>query len=244
MNMTKIVSAIKTELGLFDVTLPIVDKEKKEVPVEQVIYNVIKTVTIPMYSQYEPWKREGDCDIKSLKCVDQQQSIYMMPAILCMTPILYIIDIHMPYHNSRGTYGDIAPAYGINRSAQGVINSQAYMMLAGQMRAEPTWEWLKNNKIRLYGFPKSVLTFCVACEHMPNGETIDEGCYKSFLDLATLDMKIFLWNLLKRYKSIPSAHGNLNLEIDEYQSAESEKKAMLSEWDNVFHLDMGWEQFM
>lgn len=244
MNMSNIVSTIITELGLFDITLPIVRENNREAPIEEVVYHVLKTVTIPMYSQYEPWKREGDCDVKTLKCVDQRDGIYMLPAILCMTPVLYIIDIRMPYHNSRGTYGDIAPAYGINRSAQGVINSQAYMMLAGQMRAEPTWEWLKNNKVRLYGFPKTMLTFVVACEHMPNGETIDDGCYKSFLDLAMLDMRIYLWNLLKRYKTIPSAHGNLSLEIEDYQSAEQEKKQMLSDWDDRYHLDMGWEQFM
>ena len=72
--------------------------------------------------------------------------------------------------------------------------------------------------------------FELACEHEPNGETIPYGCYQSFLELATLDLKEFLWNNLKHWDKIPSAFGTVDLKIDEFQSASSDKKALL---DNI-----------
>ncbi len=245
MNMSRAISHIKMKFGLQAITLPFKDETTGDtIPTEQVIKNVLTTMTIPIYSQIEPWIREGNCDVTSLKCVNQKEHIYMLPAFLTLTPVMYVVDVSLPMVNTRGTYGDIAPSFGINRSVQGVITSQAYMMLAGQMRAEPTFEYMGNNKIKLYGYPKCILTFSVACEHDSSGETIPDGCYDSFMELAELDMKIFLYNNLKYYKEIPTAFGNINLNIDSYEGAESDQKALLDKWRDVYHLDMGWEKWM
>lgn len=245
MNMSKVVSSIKSSLGLYGITLPFKDDITGEpIPTENVIMNVLTTTTIPIYSQFQPWIREADCPVKSLKCIDNKYGIYLLPAFLTMTPVMYVADVYLPMHNNRGTYGDIAPAYGINRSVQGVIASQEYMMLAGQMRAEPSFDYLGDNKIRLYGYPKTVLTFRVACEHEPNGESIPDGCYDSFMELAILDIKMFLYNNLKLYDKIPTAFGEINLRIDDYSNAEGDRNALLEKWRDVFHLDMQWEEFM
>lgn len=245
MNISKAASQLKMQLGLYGITLPFQDPiTKQTTPTENVIMDVIKTMTIPIYSQFVPWIRHGDIHVNSLKVVDRIKGIYMLPAFLTLTPVMYVADVSLPFQNTRGTYGDIAPAYGINRSVQGVATSQAYMMLAGQMRAEPTFEYLGENKIRLYGYPKTELSFKVACEHEPNGETIPEGCYDSFMELATLDMKIFMYNTLKLYDGIPTAFGNINLKIEEYQSADADRNTLLDKWRDTFHLDMDWEEFM
>jgi hypothetical protein len=157
---------------------------------------------------------------------------------------MYVSDVFMPLHTNRGSFGDISPAYGINRSVQGVATSQAYMMLVSQMRAEPTFEYLGENRIRLYGFPRTMVTIRIAAEHEPNGETIPISCYDSFMELATLDTKMFLYNTLKLYDNIPTAHGNITLKVDDHQSAEGDRNALLERWRDVFHLDMDWETFM
>ena len=168
----------------------------------------------------------------------------MLHPFLTITPIKYVISVRIPQYNNRGSFGDVAPAYGINRSVQGVITSQAYMMLAGQMRSEPTFDYLGENKIKLYGYPKTILTFKVAAEHDPSGETIEDSCYDSFMELATLDMKMFLYNNLKLYEGIPTAFGQISLKVEDYQSAEADKNALLNDWRDKFHLDMDWDQFM
>lgn len=245
MNISKSVSELKMRLGLYGITLPFQDPLTKETtPTENVIMDVLTTMTIPTYSQFVPWIREGTINIGALKVVDKKSAIYMLPAFLTMTPVMYVSDVRLPFRNTRGTYGDVAPAYGINRSVQGVATSQAYMMLAGQMRAEPSFDYLGENKIRLYGFPKTEVVIEIACEHEPNGESIPEGCYDSFMELAILDMKIFLYNTLKLYDGIPTAFGNINLKIEEYQGADGDRTALLDKWRDTFHLDMDWEKYM
>ena len=245
MNMSKAVSHIKMQLGLYGVTLPFMDDiTKQPTPTENVIRDVLTTITIPIYSEFVPWIREGTISVDKLKVVDRRNAIYMLPAFLTLTPVKYVSSVSLPYENARGTYGDISPAYGISRSVQGVLTSQAYMMVAGQMRSEPTFEYLGENKIRLYGYPRVPLSFRVACEHDPNGESIESSCYDSFMELAMLDVKQFLYNTLKLYDGIPTAFGNINLKIEDYQGAEAERNALLENWRDRFHLDMDWEQFM
>lgn len=238
LNISRCISSIIQQLGLYNVNLPF-----KE-PTENVIQNILKTTTIPTYSQFVPWMKEDTVSVTSLKVVDKDQAIYLLPATLTTTPVMYVSDVSMPMQNTRGTYGDIAPAYGINRSARGVITSQAYMMLAGQMRAEPTFEYKGHNKIKLYGYPKVFLTFKVACEHDENGETIEQSCYDSFMQLAVLDVKMFLYNNLKLYDNIATAFGNITLKTEDYQPAEADRNALLEDWRNTFHLDMNWEEWM
>ena len=245
MNMSRAITHLKMQLGLYNISLPFKDDiTERPVPVENVIRDVLVNVTIPIYSQYVPWVREGSQNIATLTQVEGEKGIYLLPGFLTSTPVMYVIDVSMPMMNTRGTYGDIAPAYGINRSTQGVITSQAYMMVAGQMRVEPTFEYLGENRIKLYGFPKTEVVFKVACEHEPNGETILPSCYESFMQLATLDLKMFLYNTLKLYDGIPSAFGNVQLKTEEFQSADAERTALLNQWTDVFHLDLdNWEFF-
>ena len=239
MNMSSCVSQLIQQLGLTNIVLPFVDKEtQKPIPVETVVFNVLKTSTIPTFSEFVPWKREGSMATTDLKCVDQKAGIYMLPDFLTMTPVMYVIDVRLPYHNNRGTYGDIAPAYGINRSVQGVATSQAYMMLAGQMRSEPTFDYLGYNKIRLYGYPRTMLTFVLACQHMPNGETIKDSCRSSFMELADIHCRMFLYNQLKFYNNLPTAFSNVELPISDWQGAQQELNTLLDGWRDRFHVDM------
>ena len=243
MNLSRIVSVLIKQFGLYLVALPFKNEITGEPsPPEVIVKDILKTVTIPMFSQYQPWIRTGKGDLASMKVIDKKNCIYELPSYLTITPVMYIVDIHMPFMNTRGTFGDISPAYGINRSVSGVVSSMAYMMLAGQMRAEPSFEFIPPNQVQMCGFPKTIVTFELACEHEPNGETIPAGCYQSFLDLATLDLKEFLWNNLKHWDKIPSAFGTVDLKIDEFQSASGDKKALLEKWDDIFHLDlMNWK---
>lgn len=246
MNMSMAISQLISQLGLYNIVLPFKDSSTgKTKPIENVIREVLVGTTIPIYSQFCPWMREGTIALNSLKCIDKRQGIYMLPAYLTATPILFVSDVSMPYSNTRGTYGDIAPAFGINRSVEGVLTSQAYMMLAGQMRAEPTFEYLGQNKIRLYGFPNCQLSFTVACQHDPNGESIEPSCYDSFMELAFLDTKMFLYNNLKYFDGIPTAFGEIKLKIDDYQSAEADRNSLLDRWRDTFHVDqVAWWDWM
>lgn len=239
MNMSSVITSIKSQLGLYNIVLPFRDAVTGEpVPTENIIYQIIKDTTIPMYSQYQPWIRFGDIRVQDLTQIDKRKQIYKLPGILTTTDVLYIIDISISDYNSRGTFDDAYPVYGISRSSQGVILSMEHMMVSNEMRKEPTFEDLGHNLFRLYRFPNTMITIKVACCHEPNGETIEESCRSSFTQLAILDIKEFLYNTLKYYNDLPSAFGNTKLNIDEFQSAIQDRVQLLKEWDDTFHLDM------
>ena len=62
------------------------------------------------------------------------------------------------------------------------------------------------------------------------------------MELATLDMKVFLYNTLKLYDGIPTAFGQINLKIDDYQSADGDRNTLLDNWRDKFHLDMDYSE--
>lgn len=246
MNISNVVSQLMMQKGLTNLVLPFKDpKTDKIASPDQIVRNVITTVTVPTYSNYCPWMRTGTININNMKCVDRHKGIYMLPEFLTMTPVMYVSNVQLPYQNTRGTFGDVAPAYGINRSVQGVITSQAYMMLAGQMRAEPTFEYLGYNQIRLYGWPKVEIEITVACMHETNLESVPDSCYTSFMELASLDLEEFLYANFRFNKTIPTAHGNFELPIEDWQGAKEARKQLLEKWDEIYHVDqIDWVDFM
>lgn len=228
------------ELGLYQTTLPFKDSTTgKPEPAENVVMDVIKTMTIPVFSQFVPWERECMCDLRHMKVEDENIGLYLLPPYLTLTPIMYVINVTLPPSVSRSSFADIDLGifYGMNKNIQTIAAGQAQLMLAGEIRQEPTWEFVSPNKIRLFGWPRTELVFQVACEHEPNGESIPDGCYDSFLQLATLDMKIMLLNTLKHYDNVSTAFGTINLKTEDYQSAIGERNELLERWRDTYHVD-------
>lgn len=245
MNMSRVISSLKSQLGLYNITLPFKDPVTGDpIPTEKIIHDVIADTTIPRYSQFVPWIRTGDIHIDQLKVIDKKAGLYMLPAALTTTDVQYVVNVEIASRAGRGAFDDLSPTYGVSGTVQGVITATEYLMLAGQMRSEPTFDYLGYNKIKLYKYPRTILTFTVACNHEPNGETIEDGCYDSFMELATIDLKEFLYNNLKYYDEIPSAFGANKLKIEEWQNMESQRDQLLEKWRDTFHLDIDYMQFM
>ena len=60
--------------------------------------------------------------------------------------------------------------------------------------------------------------------------TIDDGAFLDLKELATLDMKAYLYNKLKRKDSLDVGIGQIQLHIDDWSSAENDKKELLRQW--------------
>lgn len=244
MNMSRAISQLKLQLGLYAITLPFKDGVSGEtIPTENVLHDVLTTTTIPTYSQFKPWMRTHIERKNNLKCIDRVNHIFLLPAFLTMTPVMYVSDVSLAANPNYGFYNELT--YGISQSVQGVLTGNASLMVSSQLRAEPSFEYLGENKVALYGWPNVQLRFTVACEHEPNGETIPDSCYDSFMELATLDVKTFLYNTLKMYDGIPTAFGQIQLKIESFEAADGERKELLERWRDTFHLDMDdWTKYM
>jgi hypothetical protein len=73
--------------------------------------------------------------------------------------------------------------------------------------------------------------------HSPELFTIPETARESFYKLALLDTKAYLWNALRYYTTVQTAFGQMDLKIDGWVNAESDRKDLLQEWDENYHLD-------
>ena len=83
MNLSRCISSLKMQLGLYGIALPFKnDINNEQIPTENVIRDVLTTTTIPIFSEFVPWKRCGDCSLDKLKLVDPKKFIYELPPFL------------------------------------------------------------------------------------------------------------------------------------------------------------------
>lgn len=237
MNKSRVVSTLKLQNGLYTITLPFKDPITNQPQDPEVIINtVLDTITTPMYSQFEPWIQEEIINIKNMRKDERQPNTYVLPPHLTTTPV---IEVFAKPHNVSKTdgVGYINPAYSMYSAARTLATMTEYKMLASQMADHFTTVYKGNNRINIQGFLCKTIELTVAAEHQSNLETIEQGCYDSYMQLATLDLQMFLWNTLKMYNNIPTAFGEVQLKIDQFERAEDSRNELLNLWRDTSHLD-------
>ena len=74
--------------------------------------------------------------------------------------------------------------------------------------------------------------------HDKNLNSITTTMEESFHNLAVLDVKDALYQMMKHYNEIQTAYGNINMKIDDWQSAADQRKQLLDDWDNMYQMDI------
>ena len=82
------------------------------------------------------------------------------------------------------------------------------------------------------------MVFDLGFQHDVSLASIPETCRTSFMELAMLDVKENLYPIFKNYNNLSTVYGNIDLKIENWENAESERKDLISRWDDVYHLDM------
>lgn len=244
MNISDVVNDIKFSQGLNAIALPF-DKS-----VENVIQDILR-MTVREFSDFKPQIKEGYELIENLFSpneITRKQNIYILPAELTTTHVKtasatpassqYQSDEAMTNSFTVGTpfvgFGSYYPQDILDATATGA----AINKFSGVTSQQPNSEYLGYNKIQLFNFPtKCNVKFKVECEHEPSLETIPDTMYTSFVELATLDVQRTLYANLKNMNNVGSAFREITLKIEEWSGAEAAQKALLKEWEKVFHLD-------
>ena len=244
MNISDVINDIKLGLGLETIALPF-DK-----PTEVVLQEIIQ-ISVRTFSQFKPWVREGYEYIKNLRSPDEfsrKLNIYVLPGDLTRTPVQYA-EASMAssqYQDAEAatnafTIGTPFVGFG-SYYPQDILNATmtgaAINKYAGVTSRPQTSKWLGFNKIQLFDFPdESLVRFTVKCDHDPSLETIPVSCRESFMELAVLDVKRTLFNLLKNMNNVGSAFKEIQLRIDDWSGADDARNALVEKWTNTFHLD-------
>lgn len=232
-NLSELITGMKLKLGIMGITLPFEDTNKT-------FHDLLKLETLPMFSTFAPFIMSVDFKTTELKCLknDYNQSIYELPDVFGDRKIIYIKNVKP--NNKMYNSGYIDPLLEAGMDTYGVLAlGQASADLLSAASPPFTFDFKEPNLLYLYNNSSLLpdITVDIAFEHADNLSTISNTMWRSFYKLALLDMKILLYNTLKHYNEIQSSFGTINLKIDEWAGAESEREELLEKWTDSFHLD-------
>ena len=93
----------------------------------------------------------------------------------------------------------------------------------------------------MYVSQKIIITYLQ--EHDSTLGSIPDSESESFYKLAVLDCKMGCYDYMKHYNELSTAHGSINLKIDDWANASQDRDALLDKWDDTFHLDRKTQYF-
>jgi hypothetical protein len=236
-NISTLLTDIKIDLGIYGLVLPFENADQEMV-------NVIKSRTLGTFSRFFPDDVKISFDLKDLQALKDlyQESIYVIPDVFGDRKILSIRKIFpRSLLISSGYYApyiDSSP-----EMYQAMMMTQANANLMSSLSPPFTFKFKEPNIVYLYNVSTmyGILDFEFNMEHSKNLSTIKDTMYETFFDLAILDVKKLLYGSMKHYKTLNTAYGTINLEIDDWANADSERKDMVEKWRDVYHLEQ--EQF-
>ena len=241
MNLSQVVTNVMMSIGIYAIALPFDD------PPAKVISDVIQTVTLPIFSTYHPYYEtytfETFSDLKEVDCGTNWKE-YLIPEVFDNREILFVRRVEYKDNTVTGLsyYGGFPITGGIIQQSM-IANASA--KLAAKLVPKITFEWKPPRRLRIYNAINSAyIDVEFAFMQEKSLQSIEQTCYESFLELATLDVKMFLYNSLKHYPEINSAYGNIALKIDDWQSAEADRKQLLENWGNTYHMDQLLYEFI
>lgn len=234
MNLSEVMTRIKLKLGIMNIAAPIQN-------LDGTIATIIKDITVPDFSLYNPDKLSVRLELRDLERIEHTSSYdtYLLPDFK-NKKLLYVFNVY--YDDSTlagfGHYGGALPMVGGNMMAQ-VLSSNAAAQLYNQMMPKMTFEYIHPRRIKIYNqYSESKLVFELGFQHDVSLASIPETCRSSFMELALLDVKENLYPIFKNYTNISTAIGNIDLKIESWENAESERKELINRWDETYHLDM------
>lgn len=235
MNISELLTSLKMDLGIYGLRLPYENGD-------QALMDVINLKTIKTFSTFYPHVVTKSVDLTTeLECLKEEytESIYRIPEnIFGDREIMYIRTINMK--SKLLGNGFISPTFdGSIETYNMLMQTQANANLASVAAPPITFKFEKPNKLYLYNVATAygMIDIEFGIEHSANLATIPMTAWDSFYELALLDVKRFLFNTLKHYTELQTAYGNINLRIDDWSSAESDRRDLIERWRDVYHLD-------
>lgn len=227
-NLSEFITTIKEDIGIKDLPLPVTDKElidrfdRSTLTDFSLICPRVETCMISednltnkakesMYTYYE---------YKIPKFVYQDSVILSVSNLDVAKPMGYS-DFFVPNAN-WSTPDAVIAAMADVRMAAGVASSLA---------KAPTWTFKKPNIVLVYnGWAGGIYEVELLMKHDLSLSTIEDSTFMDLRELAALDMKAYLYNKLKRKDTLEVGVGSIQLHIDDWSSAESDRRDLLKSW--------------
>lgn len=235
MNISQLITRIKITCGIYSIALPFENPD-------EAIKDVIENITLRTFSTYCPYYEKYRFDLHTIERIEKHANyeVYLLPDIFSQRELLFVRDVSYDESDISGIglWGGGIPLLHGNMINQGML-SNAGLNMTRQMIPRITFKYEHPRKVTLYNILASCkVVFELALMHDKNLASISPTEEESFFNLAVLDVKDMLYQTMKHYTDIQTAYGNINLKLDEWQNAASERKQLLDDWDNLYHMDV------
>ena len=239
-NISKLISSIKLDLGLTAMATPFEN-------LDELIREIIIVRTVPVFDELYPSIVPLQIDTNDLTMVEKrtESTVYMLPNVFGNAEIMMITHMEPIYDNDRysNDYNTSMFSYGVTPCIFGyqeLMMAQAQANMLSSAAKGSTFQFIPPNMIEIFsGYAMgNTYRLSVAITHADNLSTIPATCYGSFLKLATMDVKVHLYNLLIHYENLSTAYGQLSLNIDRWSNAEDDRRALIEKWEQTYHLDL------
>ena len=233
MNLSTFITRIKLKLGLMNIATPFEN-------LDDIIMTILKDITIPTFSIYYPVKEKIIINTRDLELLEKESDYenYLLPD-LKNRKLLHVFDVNYDssYLSGLGYYAGGMPLMQGNLVNQ-VMLSNAGANLMNTLIPKLTFHFEPPRILYIYNaYASTRVQIEMGFEHDMSMASIPETCREEILKLALLDVKENLYPTLKQYSEISTAIGTINLKIDDWANAESERKELIDNWDNTYHLD-------
>lgn len=232
-NLNDIMFQVKTKLGLLAISTPFKD-------LNGVIMKILQDVTIPNFSIVCPFKQDFSFVVTDFEEIKRESdSVTVLLPDDQLRPIIYVYDVRYDVSSLTGTgYYTTGMPVMMGDPMQQVILGNAAANLVNQMVPKMTFNFQEPRTLTLYNaVVTNKMRIFVGRQHYKNGSSIPETASQSFLKLALLDVKATMYPTLKMYSEINTSIANINLKLDEWANAESERTDLMNNWDDTYHLD-------
>jgi hypothetical protein len=240
--MSEIITLCKQNMGIRDLPQPVTDEELQW----RLIHSALKEFSqrYPYTARFLIGEKDRLCKpyvgvptnhtnsysrvYKIPKQFYQEHTIIDVPFVEIQRPNGYN-DLYVP----QGMIGDPASIL------MGMASIQAVGAMARQMTHSLTWDFKQPDILIMYnGWAGGTYEIELAMDHDPSLSTIPPGAYSTFVQLCQYDLMEYLYQKLKRIQNLDLGVGSIELKIDDWADAASNKRELLKEMDETCALDM------
>lgn len=233
MNLSELLTSTKMRLGIYGISIPIEN-------LDETLHNIIKLESIKTYSQFFPHTMTMEFRLDDMEIIHKsyQKTTVALPDIFAKRNIVSVRDV-FPGKMTQGAgmmNPELAPG---DMFFESIMMGHAMANLTSAVSPPFTFEFEHPNIIHIYNFASYSrdLTVKVDLEHYENLSSIPPSQWESFRNLVLLDIQIFLYGILKHYTDLTTAHGTINLKIDDWADAVSRRETLIEQWTSTYHLE-------
>jgi len=217
---TTLLRHVKAQLGATTRPLPVSDDDMMEVVLEE---------TIPTFSKYYPYMYPIMVDPKT----DELDSNDMLKSVFVMnTNGLEVLGVKGTYRTDGQAADARYPYYNTN-NIYDIAVANNYLSMT---QITDTFAFYPPSIIELYPkmFDKRPFMVIVKCVHLPSLQSIPIKLKDQFFDLATLDIKISFFPILKHYDQLNTPFGTIDLKVNDLEEAKSERNDLLEKFRSMY----------